>query len=249
MERYQHSPKRNDIRFGFGELKLPPKRYQNLDPEKAKAYALELGWSNGCPVARELTDPTNEEYGPHKMIERYAQTNWWFDWITRWESRRTNRRLYDQLTTVTERSSDEPVGKHEAISVPGLHLTHMFPMSHPVGYALPRVVIEETGRGSMETRANKQEMIDKLEAFIMISHSPSELLARVSGSVAAPYVTDNPVAVLSHALSSGVMEEENCPSQFAQIMTQMETHSPDLLRVYIGLSDQEKIAAGIAIIR
>lgn len=237
MTEHQEYAIRDEIPFGEGTFSSVLTEDHSI--EDLRQRALILGWSHGCPIALELTDPKNPEYGPVTMMRRYAEVNRWFQIIIK-QGEEVNPKLTQTLVSAKQRLTPEPVGKYEVLSVPTFHLAQMAPMATPYGYALPRVVIEMLRQGPIETNT---EVIALVRKNLVISQTPYELLARMSQTVITRHA--NPLAVLSHCLSPGILQEENCGSIFNKIGKALSIYAPDLWRDYTGLSNEEKSTADI----
>ncbi len=132
------------IKFGHGsfvgDIMQPDSGFFDLD---AGDQARVLGWADGCPVVKELIDPSNSApgRGPEAMVNRYGEVNFWFGEIGRIVEE-VNPALHQQLMTPVGRLSDEPIGKYEPESVPISNFGEIAPMGTLAGFALPRIFIE-----------------------------------------------------------------------------------------------------------
>ena len=194
-----------------------------------------VGWAHSCPIVSELTDPGNHNpgRGPEAMLNRYGEVNFWFGFIKR-ETERLNPALYQQLMNPTQRLKSEPVGKYEPESVPPSHTEQMSPMGTLVGYALPRVFIEQLGTNSEdvsrdEVKARLMRGLDILETAIPAAETPLDLLCLVSEEVAKEV---GPQKVLYHALSPGWLEEHGAETMFNEAKTVMANKAPQLWEAY-----------------
>lgn len=208
-----------------------------------------LGWFHGCPVTHELIDPQNLNpgRGPEAMLRRYAETNFWFNFI-RNESREPNSDLYFSLGNPIVRKAHEPVGKHDLLSVAAKHLLEMSPMNTLAGYALPRVFIEQLGRSDEITKEEAQNRLARglkiLETVLPKARTPNDLLALLSEAVIE--ADTDPMSVLGHALSRGWLEEENAETMLQDLKQKLREKAPKLWQFYLGLSEEEKEENGIA---
>lgn len=255
-ERYQSNINRNGIPFGYGtdtHILRDDHTFLEMPTIAIRRRALELAWSNGCPVSLELTDPENPDYGPKAMMIRYAQANRWFN-IVLSETQRANPILFKELWTHIPRRLDlgETVGKHEPQSVPQIHTRKMVPMASPFGFALSRVPIEYVGRGDEEDGDKVSHAMDMIATHAARSKTPKELLAKVAEEVASPWTQDKSVAVLRQCLSAVVSEEENCQSIFIEIAQEFRSTAPNLWGIYTELSRHSPEvleAAGIVVLK
>lgn len=237
-EIYQQSPDRNSIPFGLGTEYIVPQPSAPL--EQINQRVLDLAWSSGCPIPTETIglNPTLEDL--LRSGERYAYINWWFDIIAS-KIHLTKKTSSYSIRFPVPRREDEPVGKHEPEYVPLVHMTHMSPLSHPVGFALPRIAIEMT-KEPTDMRGFVNSLIG---GFAATCTSSSQLLARVAEFAACQLYGGNPMTVLNHVLRQQKLNQEGCISVYEQIVRDMEQLAPNLLRIYVGLSTTEKISAGI----
>ncbi len=236
---------RNGHRFGFGTYSLSDHETHQLnltrDTEVVRQTALNLAWSHGCPIALELTDPANTEYGPIAMAKRYSEVNQWFRYIQAKGKR--NPFLCRGLTVPTLRLANEPVGHYEEESVPPSHKTHIAPMTGIVGYALPRIFIESINAQTRRYWDEPEHL--RLPYLISKSQRVDELLARLSESTFI-YTKARATSILHHTLAVGVLTEENCRTAFENLANQLSEHAPFLMREYNHLSPTDKQAHGIA---
>lgn len=224
--------------YHFGQQPIPKDRLQVLKTARL------LGWSSGCPIAAELTNSQNTQYGPSVMLQRYDEVNQWFTLITK-IAKDEDYLLYQQLTTPTLRLPGEPVGKHEHQSVPGSHLEQISPMSCIYGYATPRVVITLTTLETIPTRAGRtMRAVDVAKRMVKKAQTPAELLALTAEKTALIGV--EPTQVLQHTLAQGVLEEENCRTAYINLANFLEDKAPNLMRAYLGLTTTEKTDLKIA---
>ena len=225
---------RNGVKFGYGTWFSEPIPMGTLANQITDARL--LGWSHGCPLAMELTDPSNPDYGPLKIARRYAEVNGMFRHIIN-QAEFYNPSLIEQMLTPLQRSENEPVGKHEPESVPMSYLNQMAPMVKVEGYASPRVVL-------LMKRVNERQ--DIIRMSLLRSTNPQDLLVNLS-ALAVGFFAD-PLQVLQHTLSADVLSEENCLSAYTSLAEVLERMAPSLHRIYLGLSTKEKVEAGIAVI-
>jgi hypothetical protein len=200
----------------------------------------EMGWSHACPVI----DQVAKEYGPEWTLHRYAECNFVFGLIAE-SAKNLNPNLHIQLTHAVGRLPDEPVGVITKFT-PESHKTKMSPLSTPWGYALPRVVIEQMGRGEGNkdrTQTRVLSSLDIIEKAVKNSTNPIELVVKISETVSN---TDaDPKAVLSHLLCAGVLQEENCITMFKDIVSEMKKSAPMLTKTYEGMSSEDRKKLGV----
>jgi hypothetical protein len=243
-EIYQDSLYRNGVLFGHGERHTMPQFLPQ--GEELIELALDAGWSDGCPSAKELCDPNNEEWGPKKMLYRYIQGNQWFDIAITSALRARNGVLLDNLTMPRARKlPQEAVGVHDPEYVPLSHRISMFGIANPINFAISRVPIELTGRYPNVSVDGDRYAHIIVDTAAKIATSNSDFLIKIAEVVGSPLGIDNPPSVLQHMFDKGIMSEENCPSVFQEIIDRMEMTDSYLLQEYVRLSTAEKDQLGI----
>lgn len=246
-----------DIRYGreFGKGALLGDQGDNFFQKPIEDQVRELGWSHACPVVDEVIRNYGDEFA-QKHIEakpedihrggaelaraRYAECNFVYGSIIN-TALELNRPLYEKLVKPVPRLENEPDGDHGLEFVPKSHLKQMSPMSTPVGYALPRVVIEQMGRGeknSERTPERMQKALEIVEEAIKVSKTPIELVIKLSEDVSK--LDADPKSVLYHLLSAGILHEENCVTMFKDIIAEMRKSAPVLTEAYDAMSSKEK---------
>ena len=241
---------RSHVQFGYGTYTSPP-RVDNIKPDDERLISLAriLGWSHGCPVAKKVTDPANQEYGPIRMIEGYSEVNHMFSTMISDRVKVFNPNLNQALKRPIKRLEGEEierlgegqVGNHEPESVPLSYLTEMAPMTAIYGYACPRVLIELD-------RVFEGSSVDiwhpLMRGALWDAKSLPHLLILLTNRVFKKGV--KPEKVLQHTLALEVLEEENCRSAYIDLAQRLERDAPEVHRFYLGLSSEEKKKLGIA---
>ncbi|MDO8498682.1 MAG: hypothetical protein Q7S44_02760 [bacterium] len=228
--------------FGYGTYYLLTKEAIST-PEAIYNTALLLGWSHGCPIARELCDPANRDYGPQRMVKRYREVNAWFCRLSQ-IAQRENLYLHYLLTHPVTRRVGEPIGKCEKESVPPSHQRQIAPMTTIWGYATPRVVIEVERLKSVREWERTQRVYELALEQVKEAHSPLELL--VSTSKAALLQGVRAVDILKHTLAVEVLTTENCSQTYIHLAQFLERTVPNLMSDYLGLGFEERKSLGIA---
>lgn len=203
---------------------------------------IEMGWSHACPVIDEVA----KEYGSEWTLKRYAECNFIFGLVTE-AARDLNPELYKLLTTPVPRLENEMPGRSfKPDFIPESFGREMSPLSTPWGYAIPRVIIEEMGRGKGNSERTPKRI---LKAFSLIdkdvksSKTPIELLINLSESVSR--LDADPKVVLSHSLAEGLLKEEGCITIFNEIKQEINKHAPILRKIYNEMPSEEKSKEGI----
>ena len=225
-----------DLREGylFGHGQYCGAKPANNTPVAMVAEALKLGWSNGCPRARFLT-----ERDPERMMIRYVRTNQWFTAVLnlilyRYHNSH-NPDLYLWLAFPKRRREDEPVGLHEPLSVPKSHLEQISPMSAIAGYATPRILLEVLDQSRPDTLR---------EAVIKTGQEPMHFLAHLSET--AVRMGAKPERVLHHVYAQGVLDEENCRWAYVDLAEKLERYAPTVWKTYENLPQSQRLELAIA---
>src|SRR5205809_1070330 len=120
-------PKPSPEKFGTGSFVGDIMKDDTFFDMSAEDQARFLGQRDGCPVVEELIDPDHGR-GPEKMINRYAEINFWFGFISR-EIGHYNKPFFEEFSKVTPRKEGEPAGKYEPESVPDNYTKVMAPLN------------------------------------------------------------------------------------------------------------------------
>lgn len=220
-----------------------------------------MGWSHACPSIDNVIKAYGDEWlkdhpgateeeilkaGMEKTLARYAECNFVFGLIAE-AAKDNNPELYKQLTNPVPRIlPEEPDGDHGKKYVPLSHEKQMSPLSTPWGFALPRVLIEEMGRGENNIERTPERMLkvlEYIEAFVPTCNNPVELVVKLSEVVANDLA--DPKMVVYHLLSADIYKEENCASIFKDIISEMERSAPTISALYKSLSGQERKDLGV----
>lgn len=220
----------------------------------------ELAWSHACPISEEVIVAYGKDFadnnpnassekvfevGATLSKERYAECNFTFGLILE-IAKQNNPSLYQELIKPVERLENEPPGKYNHQNVPASFEKQMSPMTTPIGYALPRVVIEQMGRGENKEERTQDRVLkalDVIDACVKSSKTPIELAINLSETVAN--MDANPTTVLYHLLSDGILKEENCLSMFEEMVKELRKSAFTLSKIYDSMSSKEKQDLGI----
>ena len=185
------------------------------------------------------------EHGIELTRQRYDECDFVFRFIVEQVANQGPKKigLLTSLTTPTPRLRGENVGKYEEGSVPPSHETQMSPLSTLVGYALPRVFIEQAGREKERTWERYNLAIDLLNRAIEKSETPTELLANLAELTTQ--ANGNATAILGHVLEPGILLEENNRSEYNQVAATLEKHAPKLWSHFTNKSEAEREQDGI----
>jgi len=227
----------------FGKSTLLGDRGDNFFGKPLEQQVLEIGWSHACPVV----DRVVKEYGPEWTLKRYAECNFVFGLIVE-SARDLNPKLYAQLITPTPRIKDEfpSEGRFNPNLIPSSFYNEMSPLSTPWGYALPRVVIEQMGRGKNNEERTQERILKALDIIneaVKTSKTPVCLLVKVAEAISR--LDAKPRAVLAHTLSENILLEEGCKSIFKDIRREIEKSAPILAAEYASMTKAERKAEDI----
>ncbi len=234
-ERVYGSTLRRGYRFGFGEYKGP--KYGPIKDENE--HALMLGWSNGCPIVRELTSP-DSPYSLEWMLARYKETNQYFTDIRTIAIRHKFSHLAF-LSNPQARLYTEPVGSYEPESVPTSYPYLISPMTGIFGYGSSRVAKEMAKKSDQATA-----MYEVLKTFIATTEIPTAFLAKLSETATEKYKVDPINDVLPHAYAAGVLAEQNCRATFYNVAQSFSDFAPTVWKEYESLKPSERLDLGIA---
>lgn len=226
----------------FGKGTLLGDKGDNFFKKPLMEQVVEVGWSHACPVVDEVV----KEYGLEWTLKRYAECNFVFGLIVE-SARDLNPKLHGQLTTSVQRlEGEKPYKEFNPERIPNYFYNEMSPMSTPWGYALPRVIIEEMGRGENNRDRTQKRILRSLSIIdktVKSSKTPSELLVKMAEQVSK--LDADPKAVLSHVLSNGILVEEGCKTMFDDIKRQIDRSAFLLKRTYDSMSKDERSKEGI----
>jgi len=206
-----------------------------LPPEEGLRVS---AWRHACPKPGAVS----QEFGLEWTKHRYDECNFVFKSLI-CEFAKVKPELYNLLTSPTPRLSDEPVGPYEFGAVPESHNTEMSPLSTLWGYALPRVFIEQAGRGNERSAERYFQAIDLLVEAVERSSTPIELLTNLSEAVVQNDA--DPTAVLNHVLEPGILVEENCRTMYKEVIASLRENAPTVWQHYQNLTPKQREDAGI----
>lgn len=202
----------------------------------------QMGWSHACPVIDEVVS----KYGAEWTLKRYAETNFVFGVIAS-EAKKHRPGLHDQLTQPVKRLENEVPGRSFNMRfIPEAFPKEMSPLSTPWGYALPRIIVEQMGRGENNKDRNQLRIIRALsviESGVKKSRNPIELMVRMGEMVT--HLDADPKAVLSHILAQGILEEEGTKQIFNEIKRRIDQWAPNLKKTYDSMTPEKRTELGI----
>lgn len=242
----KETPKNLKDQFGFGN------NYDMIDivlpANNVYKRALELGWSNGCPRARYLSDPVNPDFGPIRMMRRYNETNQMFVWVSRTLQWDFQEKLHRELLKPYARVNSP--GIFEPESVPEDYRNYISPMSGVFGYAIPRILIDGTGQsyrgaGACFSDYKSRHFVTETIRFGERATSINQFLSYIADQTLLNGQI-SPELILSHILSAELLAEQNCPEVFDRVLEELKDSSPDLYRTYVNSSRFDRDQFGIA---
>lgn len=209
--------------------------------------ALDLGWSEGCPVAVTLTRETEEGgRGALLMARRYGEINFWSGYITRVLQEQKRDDLLRNLPGCFKRFSDEPIGKHDEGWPPEELQEFMFLIPH--AYSLPRLLINYINGARDTTIDEKQERmaiaVDCVERVSSNAENLDALLVNLTLQLVRH--GGNIHTLLKTMISQGKLDEDNCKWAYQSIVREMKNTTPELYVTYQKISSEERARLGIA---
>lgn len=249
--------KKHNLEFGGGQLSQDEHFY--LLPRLAQTYILE--WANGCAVPTKSVLTNTADW----MLDRVGETNFMFGYLLR-EAHDLQPELCNKLRGKKKRLETEPrppnVRSHEHLDVtthekhgsPEDNKEYIYPMQHIVGYAAPRVLIEIEGRRpEREGMPHRERMMEAFYALDDILQNkekkqindPFVFLALLANEAFKKYRV-NPVAILGHVLTVGILEEHGCKKDYQNVLAALKDYAPELWKFYLQLDPDIKRKNGIA---
>lgn len=230
--------------FGKGKFLGDDPRINDLNPEN-RVYV--SAWRHACPQPDATVkyygdewlkywhhfvkqgnepDPTPEtikEHGIEITRRRYDECDRVYSDIVEKTRTSGNTDLLSALTGSVQRRNGERAGYHEESRVPESHANQMSPLSRLVGYALPRVIIEQFGWGDEQrswgdgnrTWERYEKGMIILDKAIKKAKTPIQLLCILAEEV---YKNDGDAQkILGHILAEGIENEENNHTEFEEV--------------------------------
>ncbi len=230
--------------FGRGRVVSDDSRLLDLYMNKKtrKKFLRIAAWAHACPIPDEVFNG----FGVNWTIERYLECNFVWGYMLD-VAKQLNPELYQQLSDPVLRKFNEPMGRHEKGRIPKSHKTFMSPLSTLYGYALPRVFLEIAGRGKKRNKERYLHAIKLFESSVKVSHTPTELLARLTNAARwNEKARIRTTVLLDHVLPAGVLKEEHNVSQYREVVEMLQKYAPVVFRRYKRLSPEAKKKVGLA---
>jgi len=219
--------------------------------------------SHACPVAYEVIEMFGQKYrvqhpeatqeettraGMEMALARYAECNFVWGYVLH-RAQILNPRLYEQLTTPAAREQDEnPDRNLDKTLLPPDFDKEMRPLSTPMGYFIPRVVIEEFGRGPDNEDRTAERIQRALEAVDRVISQNENAGPKFFGIGLAEEMAEmdaNPRMVIEHTLARSILQEEGCRRTFRILLALMEHLAPTLWQEYSAMTAEQRKEAGI----
>ena len=237
--------KKYNYPFGCGEIFLRPINTTNEE----RVY--QMAWVHACPVPDIVTRPVKpgkeeQEKAYLKAIKRYTECNYVFSEVILKETDKLNPRLHQQLINPIFRiSGEKPDPNLSRKFVPENFETVMSPLSTPVGYALPRIILvgsrnldgSSSKEKTAETKKLLKEIIPNSKDSIGLTLSMAEKIINVDSRYAQK--------IIYHLMSADVLGEEGCVSIYREIASRMQNEAPKMFEVYRNMSKEFTREKGI----
>ncbi len=233
-------PKEVDVKYGrkFGVgtfLGDHGDRYLDIPDIRDRAH--QMAWSHACPVS----DQVMKDYGPEWTEKRYAECNFTFGYLIDVASKH-NFPLYFNLLQPTERLPGEnPDLGISKDNVPQSFWSEMSPLSTPWGYAIPRILIEQFGRGENNqdrTQARVIRGLNLVNREIVKTDNPIDLLIALGKNIIE--MDANPEDTIAHIMAKGILNEQGCKTMFQEISQKMKKKAPKMWNKYQEMLKDDK---------
>ena len=233
--------------FGKGRVVGDDSRLLDLyrNPKMREKFLRVAAWAHACPIP----DEVSKGFGVDWTIERYLECNFVWGYMLD-VTEQLNHELYQQLSDPVLRKFDEPMGRHEKGRIPRSHRTFMSPLSTLYGYALPRVFLEIAGRGKKRAQERYLHAIKLFESSVKVSHTPTELLARLTNAARwNQKARIRTTVLLDHVLPAGVLKEEHNVLQYKEVVEMLQKYASVVFRRYKKLSPEAKKKVSLALVQ
>lgn len=247
-DRYSFDPEA----FGVGGLASPwmveGTPYADLSMH---GKAVVQAWHAGCPVPEALI----EERGADAMADRYGELNQAFFAVVNLVQE-VDPNLAQELMAPAERQFmlkdgkkvARRIGKYEEGSVPEKYLDEMSPMGTLVGYALPRLFVEDIRSAERLSGDEVPKPYSDTATLLKVAAGHSDnaygLLAVFAELLAELGHTDV-TTILQKTLSQGWYEEHEAREQINAFSLEFKKHAPRLWEAYTRMTVTQRIENGI----
>ena len=227
----------------YGDSRLTGGNEKFFD-QPLTAQLEELAFSHGCPIPREVVlNYGGGRKGTESAIQRYAECNFVFREIVLPYAETLNPALHARLSAEYPLAMGESAQAPEhPARVPKDYGRVLSGAATPWGYSIPRILIEQFGRGEERTRDRYVRGLDVLEEALKVSSSVEELVARLAE--VSCQANAKPEAVLSHVFAA---ELSGYGSYFEKLKVAFGERAPQLAQTLAALPEDEKRCQGIAV--
>lgn len=239
---------RHHVKFGGGHLP-PTSSFFDL-PLLVQTYIME--YAQGCAVPTESIVNNGESF----MLMRSGETNAVFG-VIKARAKELNPCLYHKIRKPKRRLLTEPrphnikdktkppVITHERYATPRKNKDYIYPMQRIYGYAAPRILIEIMGRGLKRTQLMSVQALNILDKVLKNKqvNSLSTFTAILSNEAIKNGA--NPVDILSHVLTKGILNEQGCKKDYQQLAEDLKKHAPKLWQIFLDLDPKTRMENGI----
>ncbi len=214
-----------------------------------------MGWSHACPVIDEVVREYAKSYkdlhpevsnkeaikqGKIMTLSRYSECNFMYGYCEDLV-KPINSILASRLAAETTRRTGEEPGKVSNKFIPKDYKSKVSKMSHIVGYALPRIAIEERGRGTDNiTWERFEKMSGVIEDVARKCDDPIEYMVQVAEQFTKMEV--HPDAIMDHMLAKGILLEQGCKGDFKEVFEAIDKFAPNIKARYdeLGVEGRKK---------
>lgn len=202
---------------------------------------LELADSEACPIPRSVIKRYKED--PEGARDRYGEIVTVRKLILE-TTQKLNPELYTELTRPLARNVNEPVGTYEPDAIPPEYIQEMTANNTPWGFSLPRILLDQWGKGELRTQERALKGLTILEQSINTATTPLEFMAVLANK--AVHAGADIDAVLKSTISKGKLDDDNVRTLYQNLGKEMKTHAPTLWKRYLELTPVERTSRGIA---
>ena len=202
---------------------------------------LELADSEACPIPRSVIERYKKD--PEGARDRYGEIVTMRKLILE-TTQKLNPELYKQLTKPLARNPNEPVGIYESDAIPPEYINEMTANNTPWGFSLPRILLDQWGKGELRTQKRALKGLTILEQSINTATTPLEFMAILANKAA--HAGADMDAVLKSTISKGKLADDNVETLYRALGKEMKAHAPTLWNRYLELTPDERTSRGIA---
>ncbi len=209
-----------------------------------KQRALDLAWSEACPVGPDLVKPKSQGgRGAEVMGKRYGQVIFWFKYLTEELKKSGRDDLASQLSLPRPRLGNEPLGKHSQNWLPQEMNTSAFRPA--TGYILPRLLTEFLSVAGPDQSQNLQVALAEFDKTVPMATDDISLIVTYAENLAHQLSkkgnTYGIESILKRLLSTGKLHEDNLYTEYDKILekTKETTHLSSAI-FWLGPEEMDK---------